>query len=66
MIRTRRYKYNFNHGTMHELYDLEADPGEYVNLINDPGMKEIADDLRDQLIAWYDPEGNPYRDRRTG
>jgi hypothetical protein len=51
---------------MHELYDLEADPGEYVNLINDPGMKEIADDLRDQLIAWYDPEGNPYRDRRTG
>jgi choline-sulfatase len=66
MIRTRRYKYNFNHGTMHELYDLEADPGEYANLINDPGMKKTADDLRDQFIAWYDPEKNPYRNRRTG
>ncbi len=66
MIRTHRYKYNFNHGTMHELYDLEADPGEYVNLVNNPGMKKISGDLRNQLIAWYDPERNPYRNHRTG
>jgi hypothetical protein len=60
-----RCKYNFNHGTMHELYDLEADPDDYVNLIDDPGMKDVADDLRDQLIAWYDPENNPYQSRRV-
>ena len=51
---------------MHELYDLEADPGECVNLINVPSVKDIADDLRDQLIAWYDPQNNPYQTHGIG
>jgi hypothetical protein len=51
---------------MHELYDLEADPDEYVNLIDDPGMKDVADDLRDQLIAWYDAQSNPYQTHGIG
>jgi len=61
MIHTRRYKYIFNHGSTHELYDHEADPGEFVNRINDPGLKKVRDQLRDRLFAWYDPEKNPYR-----
>lgn len=61
MIRTRRYKYIFNYGSTHELYDHEADPGEFLNRINDPGLKKVRDQLRDQLFAWYNPEKNPYR-----
>ncbi|MHC4630380.1 MAG: sulfatase family protein [Planctomycetota bacterium] len=61
MIRTRRYKYIFNHGSTHELYDHEADPGEFVNRINDPALKKVRDELREQLFAWYNPEKNPYR-----
>ena len=61
MIRTQRYKYHYNHGSTHELYDHEADPGECANLISHPGMRKIASDLRDQLFAWYNPEENPYR-----
>ncbi len=61
MIRTRRYKFNFNDGSTHELYDHEADPGEFVNRINDPGLKKVRNQLQDQLFAWYNPEKNPYR-----
>ena len=61
MIRTRRYKYIFNHGSIHELYDHEADPGEFVNRINDPALKKVRDELCEQLFAWYNPEKNPYR-----
>ncbi len=61
MVRTRRYKYIFNHGTMHELYDHQTDPGEFVNRIDDPTLKKVRNQLRDRLFAWYNPEKNPYR-----
>jgi arylsulfatase A-like enzyme len=61
MIRTQRYKYIHNDGEIDELYDSEADPGENVNRAKDAGMKRTRDQLRDQLFAWYDPQGNPYR-----
>jgi len=61
MVRTRRYKYIFNHGSTHELYDHQADPGEFVNRINDPALKKVRDQLHEQLLAWYNPEINPYR-----
>jgi choline-sulfatase len=61
MIRTRRHKYIFNHGSTHELYDHEADPGELVNRIGDPALKRVRDELHERLLAWYNPEKNPYR-----
>ena len=61
MIRTQHYKYIFNHGSTHELYDHEADPGEFVNRINDSALNKVRDQLRDRLFAWYNPEKNPYR-----
>lgn len=57
MIRTRRYKYIFNHGSTNELYDHQADPGEFVNRINDLALKKIRDDLHEQLLVWYNPDG---------
>jgi choline-sulfatase len=61
MIRTRQYKYILNQGAMDELYDLKADPGEVVNRIDDPALRGVQGELREQLLAWYDPVQNPYR-----
>ena len=60
-IRTPRYKYIYNDGEIDELYDAEADPGEFVNRASEAGMKRTRDQMRDQLFAWYDPRRNPYR-----
>jgi arylsulfatase A-like enzyme len=62
MIRTRRFKYIHNHGSTDELYDLETDPGEYVNRIDDATLQSVHDNLRARLFAWYEPATNPYRE----
>ena len=61
VIRTRRYKYILNQEAIDELYDLEADPGEYVNRIDDPALRAVQGELWEQLLAWYDPARNPYQ-----
>lgn len=61
MVRTRRYKYNYNHGDIGELYDLEADPGEKVNQFRNPSLAKVRSTMHDRLMAWYDPTKNPYR-----
>jgi choline-sulfatase len=61
MIRTKRYKYIHNSGSTHELYDLESDPQEYENRINDVDLNEIQKELRKRLYTWYDPDKNPYK-----
>ena len=61
MVRTKRWKYICNQGTKCELYDHAADPGETRNLIDDPALRKTCTDLHDRLVAWYDPEKNPFR-----
>lgn len=50
-LRTDRYKLvdAFLEDDIDELYDLENDPGEMNNLINDPAYQEIQDKLRADL-----------------
>jgi arylsulfatase A-like enzyme len=45
MIRTERWKYVHSEGDLHQLYDLEADPHENVNLFGNPETAEICRDL---------------------
>ena len=47
-----RYKYVFNVGDRDELYDLEADPYEMVNLINDQAMSSVIKECRRRLLKW--------------
>ncbi len=44
-----------------ELYDLDADPGEMTNLIDDPRHASIRDGLHDRLLSWMDDTRDPFR-----
>jgi len=45
MVRTRKYKLVYNPADCDELYDLEKDPFETVNLIDDPELQPVIKDL---------------------
>jgi arylsulfatase A-like enzyme len=51
-IRNRRWKYVWNPQEFDELYDLEKDPYETVNLIDEPAATKILSLLRKQLHTW--------------
>jgi len=54
MIRTgeRKYVHRHPHGP-HELYDLDADPHERVNLVDDPSRAEELASMRRMLHQWF-------------
>jgi len=54
LLVTRRFKFMaFSHGEPGEaLYDLETDPGETKNRINDPALRAVAHECRGRLVAW--------------
>ena len=53
MIRSLNHKLIRRTGGQDELYDLENDPRELKNLIDDPGMQETKSDLESAMLDWY-------------
>ncbi len=51
MYRSGPMKYIFNCGGADELYDLDADPWELRNLVEDPAYRARLDDLKNGLAA---------------
>jgi len=47
-----------------ELYDLETDPYEMHNLVNDPGMRDVCGDLRERLADHIEATGDPIAGQR--
>jgi arylsulfatase A-like enzyme len=47
-----------------ELYDLEKDPDEMVNLVGEPACEEVLDDMRRRLTRWLDATEDPVRDEQ--
>jgi arylsulfatase A-like enzyme len=52
MVRDRRYKYVWNLTCRDELYDLQDDPAELANLIDEPHAADHLYRLRHRMIAW--------------
>jgi N-acetylglucosamine-6-sulfatase len=55
-VRTKRYKYMHYHGIWDkdELYDLQADPDEKHNLIDDPKHKVLVKQMNTKLFDWLE------------
>jgi len=51
-------KYVFHPGSTDELYDLETDPWELKNLIDDPGRADVLRACRKRLIDWSKASGD--------
>ncbi|MDY0290136.1 MAG: sulfatase-like hydrolase/transferase [Sphaerochaeta sp.] len=56
MMRSLRYKYNYYLVGKHELYDMEADPGEYTNLVDRQDHTEIAAEMKAAIEQFWNPE----------
>ncbi len=65
MLRDRRYKYVYNPTSLCEFYDLEADPGELRNLIDDPAVQPEITRLKQHLWDWMKSVGDPLANRWT-
>mgnify|MGYP006276205641 CR=1 FL=1 len=53
MVRTERYKYVRRLYEDDELYDLTTDPGEQVNRIDDPALRDVRGELAERMLSWY-------------
>lgn len=53
-VRKGRWKYiRAPYLELEQLFDMEADPGEQVNLLLDPAMAKVLGDMRNELIGYY-------------
>ncbi|MFS0726714.1 sulfatase-like hydrolase/transferase [Paenibacillus sp. 1P07SE] len=53
MCRSKRYKYIRRLYETDELYDLESDPQELRNRIDDPALAEVALAMKERLLTFY-------------
>jgi arylsulfatase A-like enzyme len=63
MIRTGKWKYCYYHKDREQLFDLNADPAEAVNLIARPERRELAAELKRRALASWKLEP-PKRGRK--
>ncbi|MBD3314640.1 MAG: sulfatase-like hydrolase/transferase [Chitinivibrionales bacterium] len=53
MCRTDAYKYVKRSDQRDELYDLQNDPSELQNRIDDPAMTAVLTDMKERMLTWY-------------
>jgi arylsulfatase A-like enzyme len=60
MIRTEHYKYNRYREHGEELYDMEQDPSELLNLASDTGYRDVRKELESTLGQWMRENDDPF------
>ncbi|MCB1122038.1 MAG: DUF4976 domain-containing protein [Verrucomicrobiae bacterium] len=58
MARSDRYKYVLSDTDEAYLFDLNKDPAEITNRINDKTLKKVRDRLRQELLSWMKQIGD--------
>ena len=53
MIRTDRYKYILSETGPNLLFDLEQDPSELHDRVDDPALSGVRSELHERLFEWY-------------
>jgi choline-sulfatase len=56
MARRGRYKYVYVHGHDRQLFDLDADPGEWTNLAGRDDLREVERGLEALILERFDPD----------
>ncbi len=56
----QRYKYTENLGDLTELYDLEKDPYELINLALNPEFSTLLEELHQELAQWVEEQNDPF------
>jgi len=66
MIRNDKWKYVHRYPDgPHELYNLENDPGETTNLVDDHSVEDIRIELKQELECWFAKYTDPDLDGRS-
>lgn len=65
MLRRDQYKLNYSLGDPPELYNLETDPNEFVNLASDKNYHDLVNELQADLLSRWDPVVLDERVRRS-
>lgn len=60
-IRHGNIKYGYSFGFPEQLYDLDKDPHETVNLVNDAAYASTLNDMRGRLNAWMLETGDRFQ-----
>ena len=66
LVRGAHFKYVWNQGDLDELYDLQGDPYELSNLIDDPLHHEELVRLRRRLLRWMRETADPLVEHFNG
>ena len=53
MLRTDRWKYVFHERFRPQLFDLDGDPLELVDLGDDPGYESVRREMHERLFTWF-------------
>jgi arylsulfatase len=59
MVRTQRWKYVYYPEGFDELYDLESDPDEMTNLVEDTEYRDQIYEMKDRLLHWLTTADEP-------
>ena len=60
-IVTDRWKLAIHLCDTDELYDIQSDPHNLVNLIDDPACAAIRNELHDRILSWMNETRDPFR-----
>ena len=61
MVKTDQWKYVMNAHDLDELYDLQKDPWEMKNIINEETFSTVLTEMKARMLGWNDATGDMFK-----